>query len=278
MPSDRGYVLFWRKTWDSKILKDPGHTFSRREAWIYLFTNLAQGIDRNGVGRGEFRASIRYLAQSWNWSKSKVERFIAELIENNMLIDTGKKSVDETRQKVRHFIVCNYDTYQKPWDTSSNSEMPRKPRAARLGHLSGHLSGHLTNCECEECGNIRDTSRDTSRDVSNKGVNEREKKRHISTPIPTDFTVTDEMRLWAKEKCPLLSIEMETENWRDYHKAKGSTFKDWTAAWHTWFRNGQKWAVEREAKQNSQLQESGDDYDQRMAERGRRIRERGPHS
>lgn len=118
MPSDRGYVLFWRKTWDSKILKDPGHTFSRREAWIYLFTNLAQGIDKNGVGRGEFIVSVRYLAKTWLWSKSKVERFIDQLVANSMIARVGHLSGHLSG----HFKISNYETYQKPWDTKRDTK------------------------------------------------------------------------------------------------------------------------------------------------------------
>ncbi|WP_354643937.1 hypothetical protein [Kitasatospora camelliae] len=56
-----------------------------------------------------------------------------------------------------------------------------------------------------------------------------------STGAPDHIAVTDDMRAWAVRKgLEPPRIDAETERFLDHHRAKGSTFKDWTAAWRTW--------------------------------------------
>jgi len=58
--------------------------------------------------------------------------------------------------------------------------------------------------------------------------------RRASAP-PDDFTITTAMRAWwaAKDRRDI-DLAQETERFLDYHRSKGNTFKDWTAAWRTW--------------------------------------------
>lgn len=42
-------------------------------------------------------------------------------------------------------------------------------------------------------------------------------------------------------------IKSEAEAFRDYHLARGTTFKDWDAAWRTWLGNAKKFAKARSA-------------------------------
>ncbi|HEY3924383.1 MAG TPA: hypothetical protein VGL75_07460 [Acidothermaceae bacterium] len=73
-------------------------------------------------------------------------------------------------------------------------------------------------------------------------------RRKRGTTLPDDFAVTDGMRAWAATEIPLVDADSQTAKFRDFHTAKGSTFKDWTAAWRTWMRNAQSYA-ERDGRQ-----------------------------
>jgi hypothetical protein len=53
------------------------------------------------------------------------------------------------------------------------------------------------------------------------------------------------MRSWAQEHVPRAHVERETEQFLDYHRAKGSVFKDWIAAWRTWMRNAARFQAQR---------------------------------
>jgi hypothetical protein len=46
----------------------------------------------------------------------------------------------------------------------------------------------------------------------------------------------------------LVDMVYETEKFLDYHRARGTTFKDWTAAWRNWMRRAIEWAPVRGTK------------------------------
>lgn len=58
---------------------------------------------------------------------------------------------------------------------------------------------------------------------------------------PESFVVTDEMRDWARDNVPLVSVDAETDKFRDYTFA--SARSDWPGTWRNWLRK----AAERRA-------------------------------
>lgn len=70
-----------------------------------------------------------------------------------------------------------------------------------------------------------------NRERTGKGARKR------ATPVPKTFTITDERRSWAVSKgVPAGDVDIETEKFLDYHRSKGNTLTDWTAAWRNWMR------------------------------------------
>jgi uncharacterized protein YdaU (DUF1376 family) len=59
--------------------------------------------------------------------------------------------------------------------------------------------------------------------------------------VPSDKNIEDAeaQQFSAKE------IHNEADKFRDYHLAKGTTFKDWDAGWRTWLGNARKFAAGR---------------------------------
>jgi hypothetical protein len=127
---ERGWTRLWRKTWDNPVLKERGKRFSRMEAWLHIVNVLARGVDDPDAGlrRGEFEASVRYLAKAWNWGVSSVYRFMIELQAESMIARVEHFSEHPAEHKAEHFIVCNYEAYNEcgngerntPWNTSRN--------------------------------------------------------------------------------------------------------------------------------------------------------------
>ena len=56
------------------------------------------------------------------------------------------------------------------------------------------------------------------------------------TLLPRDFAITDEMRLWASAKVPMVDIDREHESFCDYWWAHGKKMLDWPATWRMWMR------------------------------------------
>jgi len=87
--------------------------FTEREAWIWLVAEAAWKPITARVGkavvslqRGQLAHSVRFMADKWQWSKSRVDRFLARL-KNEAMIGT------DTGQGINIITVCNYDEYQK---------------------------------------------------------------------------------------------------------------------------------------------------------------------
>ena len=123
-----GFIVVRRGWRDNPIFKGE---FSRGEAWLWLIENACWKPSRTRVkgetitlDRGEMSFSVRFLADAWGWSKSRVDRFLADLREESM-IETRSKIGTPRDQKSGHIAgqgqsiiyICNYRKYQ---DLSAN--------------------------------------------------------------------------------------------------------------------------------------------------------------
>lgn len=82
---------------------------------------------------------------------------------------------------------------------------------------------------------ISDSSTDTSK-------NHQGAPRKRGTRIPDDFTVTDDMRAWARGSTPLVG-QAESDLFIDYWQAESGAKalkSDWRKAWQVWMRREQK--------------------------------------
>lgn len=102
--------------------------FSEREAFLWLVSEASWKSRTVRAGRvvvdldrGQLCASIRFMADAWQWSKSRVDRFLKRLEKRDMLVSecgTGQLII----------TICNYDEYQGERDTS--------------GTVAGQKAGH----------------------------------------------------------------------------------------------------------------------------------------
>jgi hypothetical protein len=72
------------------------------------------------------------------------------------------------------------------------------------------------------------------------------------TRIPPDFTVTDEMKQWAREQTPDVDGWYELQKFKDYWQSltgRTSTKLDWVGTWRNWMRKAQ----EDESRHRSRL-------------------------
>jgi hypothetical protein len=86
--------------------------FTHREAWCWLIEKALWKelpVKVNGpvllLKRGQLSYSIRYMAKGWEWTNSKVERFLSRL-KSEAMIETSA----ETGQLV--ITICNYNKFQ----------------------------------------------------------------------------------------------------------------------------------------------------------------------
>jgi hypothetical protein len=130
--SDRapGWILLHRSMADprDRIWNHPS-PFDVRSARIDLllqarFTDgpyvTSHGVET--LHRGEFVASLRYLAARWKWSKSRVERYLERCVGDEFI------SRQRAGQHGDVYLVVNYDYYQDM--TADAGHQPRRKRDA----------------------------------------------------------------------------------------------------------------------------------------------------
>lgn len=117
---ENGFVPLSRKLFRNFLWKEE-RELSRFEAWLDMIqqakfateTAMVEGRCLS-VRRGDLVASVRYLAQRWRWSRSRVERFL-NLLKEQAMIET------RTETGVNVITLCNYEAYNNPRDTDGTA-------------------------------------------------------------------------------------------------------------------------------------------------------------
>ncbi|MGF1878802.1 helix-turn-helix domain-containing protein [Photobacterium frigidiphilum] len=73
-----------------------------------------------------------------------------------------------------------------------------------------------------------------------------------TSSLPEDFSVKPVMAEWYSQQVDfVLDVNTATAQWRDAMLSKQRKYADWIAAWRNGMRNANKWAIERESRQQS---------------------------
>src|SRR5690242_8267379 len=88
--SERGVFAVDRGIWDHALFA--AEPFSEREAWIWLVSEAAyKPRSRRADGkvivteRGQLCHAVRFMAEAWQWSKPRVDRFLDRLENQDMI-------------------------------------------------------------------------------------------------------------------------------------------------------------------------------------------------
>lgn len=76
------------------------------------------------------------------------------------------------------------------------------------------------------------------------------------TRIPEDFSITEKMRVWAKENHPNVDLEKTTLNFIDYWTSKptNATKLDWVSTWRVWIRNTKPEMAKTMSRRNAKVE------------------------
>ncbi len=172
--------------------------------------------------QGEIGAwpSIATLAKMVNASERSVQRDISELVELGELIKFEQQAPSRGQYK-------------------SNLYWVNLPSVSHLASgVTESASGVTENASGVTAGGVLTITRTIKEPLTKKpSKNE--------TGTPTDFKITDEMIKWGADNVPRVDVYDQTPQFLDYHTAKGSKFKDWTAAWRTWMRKANEFKSSR---------------------------------
>lgn len=203
----KGFLPVWRKLfspdhWLAPTKRDPA---SRLHAWIDLCQlavhepMILMGVK---VPKGCTRPlSVRFLAERWKWSKSRVARFLSDL-EASTAIGT----VSGTDYGTVYRIV-KYETYAELGDTERDTTRDTERDS------SGTPAGQSEPSEPSEPTN---------------------RARKKKTQLPESWKPNEAHE--AKAKALRLDVASEAEGFRLHAKANGRLQLDWDAAFHMWLK------------------------------------------
>ncbi len=105
-----GNIRLSRNFFDDPAFKD--EPFTQREAFLWLIMEASFKAREKRVGdfvvhleRGQLAASVRFMAEAWQWHRSRVSRYLEALKNRDMIethIETGLTVI----------TLCKYDVYQ----------------------------------------------------------------------------------------------------------------------------------------------------------------------
>jgi hypothetical protein len=140
--SNRGMVMLARAAFDYELFE--GDSFSRREAWLYMFseaswrTRTVTPVPRLTVQieRGELAVSIRALARKFRWSGPAVQRLLDLLEKEGMITRRIAHSGTANCTVIR---VVNYEHYQSAQATpkTKTDALPTHPYSGGTACGSG---------------------------------------------------------------------------------------------------------------------------------------------
>lgn len=118
-----GFIVIQREAADHPLFEGDAGRFG---AWVWLISNAVWKPTRTRIKgtvidlqRGELSFSVRFLADKWGWSKSRVDRFVADLRDEGMISTrskngtlSGTDAAHNAGQGQSIITICNYDKYQ----------------------------------------------------------------------------------------------------------------------------------------------------------------------
>lgn len=200
-------------------------------------TSHRVGADMVDVPRGSFMETLRNMQSTFMWASDKRVRNFLKKLENHGMItvlSVGKRNARKT-----HVTIRNYEEYQ----SGGRSKDAAKTHDGRSGDA------------VKKQGN-KVTSKDTYVSLGQFDLPEENPppkkpvKRATQLPdgwLPSDRNIQDAI----SKQFSTEDISHEADQFRDYHLAKGSTYKDWNAAWRTWLGNARKFAGNRSQGQRN---------------------------
>ena len=107
--AETGWIKLHRQIRNSEFYKEP-RKFSKNEAWIDILLRTNHK-DTDNIKAGSLIISYGEFAKAWNWSKSKVWKFIRYLANKNMIAIMQNGTAKRTDERTAITIV-NWKVYQ----------------------------------------------------------------------------------------------------------------------------------------------------------------------
>ena len=224
-----GWIMLHRKMLDNWVSQEP----ELLAVWVRLLLEANHcDIKKmfNGchieIKRGQLIFGLNAFSLKSGVSESKLRRYISLLEKDGMI----------SRQKTNKYSlisIVNFESYQG--DDSQNAgktQANNNQNAGKQQHRNNDNNDN--NVNNKELGNKLPDDDLKKSPSKTKGL----------TEFPDGFEITESMVSWFTEQdFKYIDLGRATDKWVDAMKAKGSRYKDWTAAWRNGMNNAEKWST-----------------------------------
>lgn len=141
----QGWIKLHRKLQEHWLYQEK-RKFSRYEAWLDLLmmvnhkdNKIMQDGELVEVKRGERITSIRQLMESWDWSNTKVTKFLKTLEQDGMIL------CKITPKKKTHITILKYEEYQGVSGDSDSEEKTQKRQTNDREATQNNINKNVKN-------------------------------------------------------------------------------------------------------------------------------------
>lgn len=209
-----------------------------------LFIGLWSYVDDNGVGRDNERLIIAELFPL----EDDPRETLASVSRDLQTLAAGNLIVRYTVESRSYLAVVTWNEHQRI-DRPNRGRYPCAPPLTCTSRDPRETLATVSRRSRAICAPGTEEQRNRGTEESSltrarltPTADTQTAKTRRATPAPEDLTITESMRDWGRQHAPLIDGTKQTRQFLDHHRAKGSVFKDWTAAWRTWMGNAQSYA------------------------------------
>lgn len=227
---------------DSPMFRDAA--YEDRSAWAWMIgearwedgVTSIQGVPMP-IKRGQFYASVRFMAKKFQWSTNRVLRFLERLKKWGSIV-----AETETGQTI--ITICNYGQYQDGRDTNGDTS----------GNSTGDTPGDTSGDKLKEIQEIQEGEEEIAGKIpASKPSRKKSVKQTLESYLTTAHGMTSIPQEWgewsyATGRMTVEEINAEWETMRDWAQSKGEKKSDWEATWRNWCRRFIKQKTEQERR------------------------------
>ena len=194
----------------------------------YCIELIAGKVDKDNI-TFELEHDARIIARNVGSTAQKVEEIMRYFVKTGLFEDANG------------VITCLKIARRLDQSMTSNAQMREI-----IGNIKSHDAVMIKSDKV-----MQDEIRldiDKNKDHVDESTIDQPKKRQSKakglTEFPDGFEITESMVEWFTEQdFKYIDLGRATDKWVDAMKAKGSRYKDWTAAWRNGMNNAEKWSV-----------------------------------
>lgn len=209
---------------------------TRKAILMYMADNASED------GSGIWSSKIT-MAADLEMTRRSVQRHTLEMIDQGLISEVGRRKCSRGYTLEYCINLAAIKALKSTRDTESHvtDVHPTCDTGTHLHATESHINRSRTTLGTEK---EAIASQKNGADLFDEPPPKPKQKRATSIPenwVPSDRNIADALSKNLSQQ----QIQNEGEKFRDHHTARGTTFKNWDAAWRTWVGNSLKFAAGR---------------------------------